>query len=95
MIDFGNLRFPTVDRTFLKGIFWILVFLFLATIFASARGIYDKFLKRPEVRISSVQIGPEWVDDGTLWSQTATVVVNKGNTDAHDVFIGIFYQMAR
>lgn len=43
MLDFGDMHLPTVDRTCLKGIFWTLVFLFLATLFASARGVYDLF----------------------------------------------------
>lgn len=89
MINFSDLNFPTVDRTFLKGIFWILVFLFLSTLFVSARGIYNKFLRSPEVRAQTVPIGRDIALDTSVFIQRAIVIENRGNSDARNVFISL------
>ena len=87
MIDPSRVQFPKVNKTFLQGIFWIGVFLFLATIFSSARGIYAIFLKQPEVRKEIIQLGDDVRDGQKIWLQRAIIVHNRGNDDANNVKI--------
>lgn len=90
MLDLGNLRFPDVNKAFLKGIFWLLVFLFLATIFISARGIYDRFLQKPELRFNIIPIANDLYEENIVWIQRAVIVENQGNADASNVIITSF-----
>lgn len=90
MFDFGNFRFPSVNKAFLRGIFWLLIFLFLATIFVSARGIYDRFLQKPELRISIFSIGKDFYEKDGAWIQRGIIVENQGNADATNVLITSF-----
>ena len=81
-------QFPRVNKAFVKGLFWLAVFLFLASIFSSFRVIYDNFLKKPEVRQETVVVGSQVVEDKLAsWSQRAIVVHNRGNADARNVYI--------
>ena len=87
MIDPSRIQFPKVNKTFLKGFFWLLVFLFLASVFSSARGIYDRFLRKPEVRKDVVQLGQDVRLGNQLWIQRAIIIHNRGNDDARNVQI--------
>ena len=89
MVDPSNIRFPKVNKEFLKGLFWLLFFLFLASVFVSARGIYDIFIKRPEVRVAVLPIGELAIISNTTWSQHAVVVHNRGNESAKNLFVNI------
>lgn len=89
MIDLSRLQFPTVDRAFLKGIFWILVFIFFASIYASPRGVYDRFLKNPEVRTNVLTLGNEVNIERDVWTQRMVTIENQGNDDASDLYINI------
>lgn len=90
MFNFGDVKFPSVNKTFLRGIFWLLVFLFLATIFVSARGIYDRFLQKPELRYSLIPISNDFYEEDVVWIQRVALLENKGNADASNVFITLF-----
>lgn len=87
MFDLSNLRLPSVNKTFLQSIFWLLVFLFLASIFVSARGIYDRFLQKPELRLNVFPIFEDFYEEEVVWLQRAIVVENQGNADAANVLI--------
>jgi len=90
MIDPTRIQFPRINKTFLKGLFWLGVFLFLATIFTSARGVYDIFLPKPEVRKDIVQLGDDVFHRDKIWFQRAIIIHNRGNDDAKNVSIKCF-----
>ena len=71
MVDPSKIQFPKVNRAFLKGLVWMLFFLFLASVFVSARGVYDIFIKRPEVRVAVLPIGEHAIMSNITWSQHA------------------------
>lgn len=85
--DFSNFRFPDVNRAFLRGVFWILAFIFLASIFSLAQGIYSRFLQKPEVRKVVLQIGHDIDLENTVLIQRAIIIHNRGNADALNVYI--------
>lgn len=85
--DFWNFRFPDVNRTFLRGIFWILGLIFLASIFSLAQGIYSKFFQLPEVRKIILQVGHDINLGSTILIQRAIIIHNRGNADARNVYI--------
>lgn len=87
MIDPTRISFPKMNKTFLKGIFWLLVFVFLASIFSSAQGIYDKFLRKPEVRKETIKLGHDVHHENRIWIQRAIIIHNRGNEDAKNVQI--------
>lgn len=85
--DFWNFRFPDVNRTFLRGIFWILGLIFLASVFSLAQGIYSKFFQLPEVRKVVLQVGHDINLGSTILIQRAIIIHNRGNADARNVYI--------
>lgn len=85
MLNIRQLQLPKFNRAFLKGLFWLLFLLFLASIINVARGVYDIFLPRAEVRQAIIDIGTEIDVNSNTWSQHAAIVRNRGNADAKDV----------
>jgi len=67
----------------------MLFFLFLASVFVSARGVYDIFIKRPEVRVAVLPIGEHAIMSNITWSQHAIVVHNRGNESAKNLYVNI------
>lgn len=83
-------QLPDINRRFLRGILWLIVFLFLATVFSSARTVYDIFYRRAEVRYSVKQLNEHiQYQDTFQYQQYLIVVQNRGNDDAERVRISI------
>ncbi len=89
MIDPSQIRFPSIDKAFLRGIFWLLIFIYLAESFSIFRGIYDHFLGRPEVRYEITSQSTDIVAGGEYWLQRTVRVNNGGNGDAKNVRVQI------
>lgn len=87
MVDPTKLPVPTVNRTFLKGLFWLILFLYLATHISFMRGIYDRLLTRPEVRKEVLTPTNDIILDDKVWIQRAIIFQNRGNGDAKNVYL--------
>jgi len=62
----------------------LLIFVFIATFFAPARGVYDQFLKKAEVRHELIELEDSGIADPRQ-STRALLVENKGNVDAKNI----------
>lgn len=78
-----------VNRTFMRGIFWLLLFLFLATILTSARGIYDRINRRAELRYQVETTNAGILSDDEIWIEQIVQLRNGGNGDAQAVYLAV------
>jgi hypothetical protein len=89
MIDPTRVQFPRVNRSLLQGLFWFLVFLFLASQIRVVRGIYNRLLSKPEVRKEEYAPSTDIYVGNELWLQRVVTIKNRGNADANDVRINV------
>lgn len=89
MVDLTRLPVPSVNRAFIKSLFWLILILYLATHFSFMRGIYDRLLTRPEVRKEVLAPISDVVLDDKIWIQRAVIIQNRGNGDAKNVYFQI------
>jgi hypothetical protein len=75
------------SRIFLRAILGLVILIFIASVLPVARGIYDHFFPRPELRITESSPSQESHAGNEKLYRFEAVVENRGNSTAEHVYV--------
>ena len=96
-MDVGPFTLPNIriTRQVFRLLLMFLLFIFLASRFAWAEGIYDRVFARPELRIHQYEADVKVHLDNTTRFQSVVVVQNRGRQSASDVYVSMVASRGR